>query len=253
MQRWILLLTLFGFLSALPARASADFGPPSSLTDNVFDPDGILDQDLTGSLAELLERLLKEDGLDIRVVVLKQIGDTPPELIARQFSPKWRNPELHAVVVHMPDRADSPWIIPGGRFIESLPLEKVKQEVSGRELRARSVLDDFGRVRAACAWTAEMLRFWKMEAMIQRGVARQANHLPTVVAPPRPWRQWSSGFVLLAVVSIGVSGGIALHGRRRHPPVPFHFPDHGWKPRLGAPYAGGNHVVHTLVPSRKRS
>ncbi len=39
-------------------------------------------------------------------------------------------------------------------------------------------------------------------------------------------------------------------GRQPKPRGPFHFPDHGWQPRLGAPHAGGNHTVHKLDAER---
>lgn len=133
-----LLIILLGLLMAAfaPAEGSADFEYGKRPSRAVFDPDDVLDSSVKDQISDTLEKTLKENGVDVVVVVVKTIDNAPPDHVAKRFATAWCKGLVHAVVLHVPGRADSPWIVPSGELINQLKPEIVQQQVAEGVRRA---------------------------------------------------------------------------------------------------------------------
>ncbi|MES2660067.1 MAG: hypothetical protein V4689_15705 [Verrucomicrobiota bacterium] len=244
---------LLAFLFAVPvfAKAPADFEYGPRPTSSVFDPDEILDPTWVKGIEEPLARNFKEQHVDVIVVVLKDIGNAPPDHVARQFANAWCQSPLHCVVLHVPGNQDSPWIVPAGQLIDHIEPEEVEQDVNDRERRARAEPDDAHKVEAAAGEAADMLRYWMGSAitrseMIQTEGTRLRLELETNVRK----KQIALFATLAAIIPIFAGIAVLINILRRQ--GPGYFPNHLWQLRLGAPHAGGNHAVSNLGPPLPR-
>ena len=227
-----------------------EYGPRPATS--VFDPYDFLSAGKLDKISKPLQRMFREEGLDIVVVVLNGTGDAPPEHVASRFAAAWCKSEIHCVVLHVPEKVGSPWIVPSGKLIDYLIPEEVEQAVNDAQRRARSEPDDDGKVEAATMESADMLRFWTANALIQDAALKEAiakfrreqgaQHLRLkILAALIP-----VSFVVLAVTVILLI--ILLQNRG-----PKLFPVQLWEVRLGAPYAGGGQPVVILGKLQKKS
>jgi hypothetical protein len=248
----LLTITLAIFLSGLPTAlgsegAGPSLEPGSRPHQSVFDPSGYLDPLLAKAISEPLEEHLKKDGVDVIVVVLPDLGDLPPEQVARSFAAAWCNSPLHGVVLHVPGSEGSPWIFPGGKLVGYLDPAQVQKAVDDARRRARSESTDPERVKAAAAETADMLRYWMANAlnrtdMIHFEKARMRQELETKS------QQWKiiTTVGAAAVIPLIAGAWMSVIFLRRQAPGYFKSPH--YQPRLGAPHAGGNRAVVDLGP-----
>lgn len=246
------------FVGPLSAQGAADFQPALRPAfeygprppQSVFDPDGYLDPGLAKEISDSLEAHLKKEGVDVVVVVLKDLGKAPPEHVARTFSSAWCTSPAHCVVLHVPGREDSPWIVPDGKLVAHLNPAQVQQAVGDARRRAASEAKDADKVKAAATEAADLLRYWMANAlkrteMILFESARMREELETQS------RQWKIAAVVAAASVIPIfAGAWLLVGifRRRGP---GYFPIPEYRPRLGAPHSGGNRAVVDLGPPPK--
>lgn len=228
-------------------RQAFEYGPRPPLS--VFDPSGYLNPELAKAISDPLEAHFKKEGIDVVVVVLPDLGKAPPEHVARSFASAWCASPIHCVVLHVPGRDGSPWIVPDGKLVEYLNPAQVQQAVADARRRAASEAKDPDKVKAAAAEAADILRYWMANAlnrseMIQDESARMRLELETRS------RQWKIAAMIAVVSVIPVLAGISLlivFFRRR---VSRHFPTPAYQPRLGAPFSGGGRAVVNLGPSR---
>lgn len=248
----ILAVILAGPLSAQgsaefhPAlRQSFEYGPRPPLS--VFDPGGYLNPELAKAISDPLEAYFKKEGIDVIVVVLPDLGKAPPEHVARSFATAWCTSPIHCVVLHVPGREGSPWIVPDGKLVEHLNPAQVQQAVADARRRAASEAKDPDKVKAAATEAADLLRYWMANAlnrseMIQVESARMRLELEAKS------RQWKITAMVAVVSAVSVLAGIWLlivFLRRRGP---RYFPTPAYQPRLGAPYSGGGRAVVDLGP-----
>jgi hypothetical protein len=226
-----------------------EHGPRPQLS--VFDPYQILDPAQVKEISNPLVRNLKVEGVDVIVVVLKDTGNAPPEHIAKQFADAWCDSDIHCIVLHVPGRMDSPWIVPAGRLIDHLNTDKVLGDVADRERRARAETDDLHKVEAAAEEAADMLRIWMGNAIIRsETIQREAARIRRAQDAFASKRQ----IALFAGIAslVAMLGGVALMIRLFRARGPGYFPNNGWQPRLGAPHAGGNNAVSDLASPPNR-
>ncbi len=252
----LLLIILAVFLAGpLCAQGSAEFQPALRPAfeygprppQSVFDPSGYLDPGLVKAISDSLEAHFKKEGIDVVVVVLTDLGKAPPEHVARSFAAAWCVSPVHCVVLHVPGRVGSPWIIPDGKLVEHLNPAQVQQAVNDARRRAASEAKDPDKVNAAATEAADLLRFWLANAlnrteMIQFESARMRQELETKS------RQWKIATMVAAASAIPLIAGVwmlVVLLRRRGP---GYFPTPDYRPRLGAPHSGGNRAVVDLGP-----
>jgi len=243
MSRRIPPLLLFLFLAihawAQP-KTAFEFGPrpPSP----VFDPAGLLPPELNKQMSETLNSVHQKEGIDVMVIVDSNFDKAPPEIIAKRFADAWSDSIAHCVVLHVPSREGTPWIFPGGDLFQMLNPVAVKQAVDDAKRRALAEPVETNQVRVAAVEATDLLRFW-LGSAIERSQQMQAEHMR--LREIYFARERKKKFLMIAAVAIAIPffvgiGYLFYIGRRRKP---RYFPSRTWQPRLGAPYAGGNHIV----------
>jgi hypothetical protein len=239
-----IMLLLAAMLAALSA-ADFEYGlrPPSS----VFDPNGFLELQTVKEISEPLAQIFKNEGIDVIVIVLPDIGDAPPAHVAGRFAAEWCTSPIHAVVLHVPNHKDGPWIVPLGKLIEGIEPAKLSQSVAEAVRRAASEPSDTAKVRAAATEAADMLRFWTGTAINRRQFLETARTRIRLEQENKA-RQWRIAMLTAAASIIPILCGITalIHFLRK--PGPRFFPETNPPRRLGAPHAGGNHAVADLGP-----
>jgi hypothetical protein len=231
----------------LPAQAGENFeyGPRPPLA--VFDPGGLLEPTVVKSISDPLVTIYQKEGIDVIVIVLKEIGQAPPEHVAGQFAAAWCKSPIHCMVLHVPGREGSPWIMPAGRLIGHINPEAVKTAVANAHRRVTAEADDTSKVKASATEAADMLRIWMGSAITQ------TTDIQTETAKMRleleaQSRRWKLGVMIAAAAFIPLVAGIVLVVSLLNRRGPRHFSSNHWQRRLGAPYAGGNRAVADLGP-----
>lgn len=243
-------LTIFiTFLFTVPAFAQApvpfEFGPRPPLS--VFDPSGFLNPELVKEISDPLTTIYKNEGIDVLVVVLTDLKDAPPEHVAKRFAQAWCTSPIHCVVVHVPGRRDSPWIVPAGKLLDAVEPEKIRQAIEAGQSRAAREPKEPEKVRAAATEAADMLRYWT-NSVANRTITIQTERTKMRARMEHEARLWRMGLLLAAASVIPLVVGISfliVFLRRRGPRF---FPNRAFQFRLGAPHAGGNHAVTKIGP-----
>lgn len=245
------LICLLAMLSAVAVRAerTADFeyGPRPAMS--VFDPGEALDPVIAKEISDPLVEVFRKEGVDVVVVVLKDMGNAPPEHVARQFSDAWCQSPIHCVVLHVPGKQDSPWIIPAGRMIVHLDPATVAKDVNDRQRRARSEPDDAHKVKAAAQEASDMLRYWLGSAILRSEKIQTESTRIRLEQEVIARKKQIAIFGALASI-IPLVAGIALLIKLLRGKGAGYFPNPVWQLRLGAPHAGGNNAVVNLEPPK---
>lgn len=239
-----IMLLLMAMIAALSA-ADFEYGlrPPSS----VFDPNGFLEPRTVKEISEPLARIYKNEGIDVIVIVLPDIGDAPPAHVAGRFAAEWCTSPIHAVVLHVPGRKDGPWIVPLGRLIEGIEPAKLSQSVADAVRRAAREPGEPAKVRAAATEAADMLRFWTGTAINRREYIETARTQIRLEQETKA-RHWRIAMLTAAASFIPLLCGVSALIYFLRKSGPRHFPETNPPRRLGAPHAGGNHAVADLGP-----
>lgn len=125
----------------------------------VFDPDGILNAAEKLEISTTLEKVLRNDRVEVIAVVMKNADG--PETLATSLAQAWCKTPLHAVALHIPDREGSPWIAAGGDLIHSIDQHELRDELAAARRDASREPDDVSTLRTVANATADMLRYWK--------------------------------------------------------------------------------------------
>ncbi len=241
--RLFLLFWIALSLSALPgvslARQSGYGERPAS---GVFDPHGLLDAETLRGIADPLQQLLLEDGIDVVVVVLEDLGDAPPEFVAQGFALAWCSAPAHAIVLHVPSHAGSPWIVPGGNEVANIQRSVLNARLYQATRNAERESSGTDKLRVATEEAADMLRLWSSGTMVHDEMASTARkHAVEQFAQEQRARKMRV-YVLAVAAALLVTWLFVLllwWSKPRH----RIFPDVHPARRLGAPHGGGNHVV----------
>ena len=247
--RFLIILPDLLLASLLYAAEVKDFEYGQRPQSSVFDPESLLDSKVVAQIADPLNRISREKDVDIIVVVLSDIGIAPPEHVATRFADAWCKESMHAVVLHVPAHKESPWIIPGGTLIDPIKPELIHKQVADAMRRATREPKEAGKVIAAATEAADILQFWKGNVTIRNESISQARHNNLLQA--KTWHSTKrvmilGGAALGLLMMMGILW-LAVTIRRKKP-GPRTFPERTPPRRLGAPHAGGNHVVISLGP-----
>jgi hypothetical protein len=237
----ILVATLF---PALPVAAERfEYGPRPPLS--AYDPAGLLDPAVVKEISDSLEDFHQKDGIDVILLVLDEIGNAPPEHVAGRFAEAWSRFPNHCVILHVPGRADSPWIFPRGRLVEDLDSQELSQSLAAAQSRAASQPDDAAKAKAAAAEATTLFRTWSAAASYRAEKFRKQALQKRLDQELKDRRIRNLTLATVAfAISLLAALGIFLRFRRRL--GPRHFPPLVWQSRLCAPYAGGNYAVTQL-------
>lgn len=236
------LLFIAAVLAGLPVRAEEfEYGkrPP----DGVFDPMGFLSSHDLRSLSGELSMALLDDKVEVLVVILDDLDGAPAEFVARKFCKAWGSEPARAVVLRVPDRYESPWIVPTGELMDEIPPAEVQRRLREARGVVKAQTEETARLRAAATQAVMMLREWKAQANRQESAAQgmSGKH-------PEPHRKMMSLVYTYAAVGITALLILALVLIRilLRKPTGRMFPDFQPHPRFGAPYSGGNFAVVDL-------
>lgn len=226
-------------------RPAFEYGPRPPLS--VFDPAGFLKPEVVKEISEPLAAIYRNEGIDVIVVVLADLGKTPPELVAGRFAEAWCKSPMHCTVLHVPGRENSPWIVPAGRLVGRLNPQQIQPAVADAQRRASLEPNDADKVKAAATAAADMLRHWTADA-INRRMMSQSKSTRMRADLEYKTRQWRIATMVVAASVIPLVSGISFLIVSLRNRGPRFFPDHAKQLRLGAPHAGGNHAVADLGP-----
>lgn len=241
-------LLALAILLALPPRgdAAAEYPSGPRPQTSVFDPSGFLKPQRLKEISDPLAVIFKDEGVDVIVVILRELGGESPELVAQRFARAWSPSSIHCIVLHVPGSKDSPWIFPSGEGVRLLDPDRVRQAIKHAQRRASLQKDESENVRTAALEATDMLREWKAAA------APLAQSLTPSAQTHRrletKWAQWRTAALLAAasIIPFVIGYGLQFVYRRNREPVRFSSPP--MQARLGAPYAGGDHLVVPLGP-----
>jgi len=201
---------------------------------SIFDPTGVLTPQEQDRISEPLRAILRNEGIDIIIVILPELGDAPPGHVVKGFAEKWATTTVNSVVLHVPGKEGSPWIFPG-----AVKPEVVNETIEAARKRASAEPTDFGKVRAASIEAADAIRYW-LGGELLRTEDMVSRRLEWQIERERRERQLKVSAALGAAALFPLFFGavflvLRLKGRR-----PKSFPSLRKTSRLGAPYAGGN-------------
>jgi TPM domain len=231
-------------VQAEEARLDSKYGERPE--NSVYDPSGVLSPEQQETISRPLREILKNEGVDVLVVVLPEIGDAPPEHVVKGFAEIWAKAKVNSVVLHVPGRDGSPWIFPGELMSRMINPEVVREAIADAEKRSAAESTDFGKVRAASTEASDILRYWKGGALIRSELI--VNHgMKMRLEYANRRRLIKLIAVIGAALLIPLLAGAAFIFIRVRNSRPRAFPEIKVVTRLGAPYSGGNSIYTRFV------
>ena len=206
---------------------------------SIYDPSGVLSPEQQEVISKPLREILKNEGVDVLVVVLREIGDAPPEHVVKRFAEIWAKGKVNSVVLHVPGRDGSPWIYPGELMSRMINPEVVSEAIADAEKRSAAESTDFGKVRAASIEASDILRYWKGGVLIRsEQIVGEGMKMRAEFDKRRRLMKLllAVGAASLIPILVGASF-IFIRIRNSRPRA---FPEIRVVTRLGAPYSGGN-------------
>jgi len=237
-----------GFSPAQPSRTDFEYGPRPA--HSVFDPSGVLAPELVKKISDPLAELYQTQGIDIFVVILRDLKGAPPQHVARSFANAWCRSAIQCIVLHVPGQPDSPWIVPSGKITRVISPTGISLAVAGIQKRAALEKDQAEIVQIAANETTHMLRDW-VNNVINVSEASRSQRVKAEAAQKAHSQLLKFGLFLGVCLSILLGGIIFSILKKIQKRRPCFFPTRDYPRRLGAPHAGGNHAVVKLGPVRR--
>ena len=241
LRKLLFFLTLL-IVPALAEDSRNDIKFAERPRNSVFDPAGILSVKQQQQISQPLQKILKEENIDVLVAVLPELGESPPEHLARGFAERWTEKKLNAVILYVPQVEGAPWIFVSEAMTEAIKPEVLERDVSAAEKRAAAEPEDFGKIRAASIEAADLLRYWTGGAMLRIEKQAAVNYGAYLARENRK-RLLKLAAILGAAAIIPLVAGFILILKKIRMSKPLEFPSTRRLARLGAPYSGGNHAT----------
>ncbi len=214
-------------------------------SDSVFDPAGLLSSTQRSNISNPLRNILTDEGIDVMVIVLPDIGDAPPGHVARAFDEKWSKTDISAVVLHVPGAEGAPWIFPGEAISDVIRPEVLGASVIAAEKRAAAEPDEPSKIRAASIEAADVMRYWTGSAVIRtESIVSERQARLNAYGERRRLIKLSA--MVAAAGAIPIIAGLGFFFSQYQSRKPRVFPPVRKIPRLGAPYAGGNNATSRI-------
>ena len=200
-----------------------------------------------------LSNLKKRENVDLKLVILPSLMDTPADHVVREIGKKWGNAELHGVVLHVPGDKNSPYIWWGGTASEDFGQDpRVRKDMITRmERRVHSEMSEPERVSSAIQELSDAIRVLRSQWKNMKTVKEKFRE-----GSYGKWSQLrlSKRTFIASSLLIGLLSLIALvmivHKWKRKTQS-FIFPTTSPQRRFGSRYAGGSGAAISL--SKKRS
>lgn len=223
------------------AATSLSFGkrPP----DSIFDPTDVLTFEERKEISDPLRKILKDEGIDVLIAVLPDIGDSPADHIAKALSSKWSESKINSVVICVPGNPKSPWIYPGELMVANVKPEILRETIAAAEKRAAAEPTNSKKIRAASIEAADAMRFWFGRAILRTETMINSRRAGMIAYEKRQ-RLLKLSAVLGAAAIIPLVAGLTLVFFRLRRNKSRTFPAVRIATRLGAPYSGGNSTLN---------
>ncbi len=215
----------------------------------VFDPDGLVDTTLAKEISIGLADVLKNESIDIMVIVLKDIGSAPPDYVAKHFAKAWSKSPFNCVVLWVPGNAESPWFFPSKQVSQYHDQDQVDEVIADTHKRIIDKSNEQERLKTAATEAVDLLRYWINTVIITSNTLRQQQETINFFKERRKKRiRYITLFCIATFIPcIAATWVLVIYLNRLRP---SYLPKHYWQIRLGAPHAGGNHVVVKLGSAR---
>lgn len=200
-----------------------------------------------------LESWKRNDGVDIYLVILPNLHNTPADHVMHEIANRWGDPALRGVVLYVPSSA-GPRIWWEGEIIEKINLDpRAQREMILRiEKRAGSESTERERLRSAIYQLSDTMRV--IHSQWRQFSAMRDKWNDSI------YQKWSRDRMIRRAKWIGIAavGLVALvtvvwflH-RRFTKQRRYFFPQVSAQRRFGALHAGGSGAVVSLQSSRHR-
>jgi hypothetical protein len=241
----LLALLFSATLTAQPVEKSGDFEWGPRPENAVFDPDGLIGTQLAKEISTGLADVLKNESIDIMVILLKDLGSAPTEFVAKRFEKAWAKSPFNCVVIFVPGPGSNPILFPSKQVSEYHNPDEIVAVIAETHKRIAAQVGDQDKVKAAAIEAVDMLRYWINTVIITSNTLRHEQEILTYFKDRREKR--IRYLVLLCIAtfipSVSAVWILVAYLRRLRPAL---FPKHSLQTRLGAPYAGGNAAIVRL-------
>lgn len=248
MMRFLVMIAAWGCMAFANAQeVSSVFSMPAKPARQVSDEHGWLTQDERLRWENRLSEWKSTHGVDIHLVILPNLHNTPPEHVAEQIATHWGERSLYGVVLHVPG-GDGPHLWWDGEIIKSIQLDpRARREMISRmEKRSRSQIAERERVfyameemsdtlRVIRAQHAQMLKLrdkWNEKVFQQWSDNRLSRRSKIIIAA-------AAAFTALVILIV-----LIRYLRKRG--KTYQFPRISSQRRFGAAHAGGSGATINL-------
>lgn len=248
MRTWFLaLLCLSAALFASAQTSSTVFRTPEKPRNHVSDESQWLSQQDRLAWESELEGWDKNDGVEIYLVILPTLHDTPVEHVTQQIAEQWGKAELHGVVLYVPG-SNGPSLWWNGKVLEDIRLDPQarREMISRMEKRASSQITELDRMASGIHELSDTMRVIRGQWKQMQAIRDKWND--TI------YKQWSKDRFsrrtklmiagLVGLCSLSLLAWIISRILRRK--KTFLFPRISPQRRFGAAYAGGSGAILTL-------
>lgn len=196
----------------------------------------------------------RDEGVDIYLVILSSLHNTPADHVMKEIAARWGAPALRGVVLYVPS-SSGPRLWWDGEIVQKINLDpRAQREMILRmEKKASSELTERERLSSAIYHLSDTMRVihsqWKQFNVIRD---KWNNTIYQRWAKDRMERRAKWIGISAAVLCVLAFVAWFVHRRvtsRRQ----FFFPNVSAQRRFGALHAGGSGAVVTLQSSRHRS
>jgi hypothetical protein len=188
------------------------------------------------------------DGVEIFLVVLKDLRSLPAEHVSREISHRWGNPKFCGVLLYVIG-SGTPQIWWDGEIVEKIQLDpRAKREMILRmEKRAASELSELDKIHSAAHQLSDTMRVinsqWKQLSFIRD---KWNDSVYRHWAAERLKRR-SQLIALISISSVVLLITAVLFRRYWQQRQVYHFPRISARRRFAAPHGGGSGAVISYV------
>lgn len=243
--QFLLALLFTATLAAQSVEKHADFEWGPRPENAVFDPDSLINNTLAKDISVGLAEVFKNETIDIMVIILKDLGNAPPEFVAKRFEKEWSKSPFNCVVLYVPGPSSNPLLFPSKKVSEYHDPDKIVDVIADTEKKIAGKSGDDEKIKTAAVEAVDMLRYWINTVIITSNTLHQQQEALNYFKKRREQRIRYLILLVIATLIPSISAIwilVAYLKRLR----PAYFPKHSWQTRLGAPHAGGNNVVVKL-------
>lgn len=247
MKRWCAIVWFFMGLLAFAQTSTTVFRMPVKPRGHVSDESQWLSSQDRLVWENQLEVWSKNDGVDIYLVILPTLHNTPSEHVIRQIADQWGKADLHGVVLYVPG-SSGPKLWWNGEIAEKIQLDsQARREMIARmEKRASSQITEMDRVASGVHELSDSMRV--INAQWRQIQAMRDKWNDSI------YQKWSkdrfSRRTKIIIAAGSAAFSLALLGwmiagymRRKKS---FLFPRISPQRRFGAAYAGGSGATLTI-------